>query len=602
MADEDAAADCCKDCDPCCKDGSMFSVLAAFFFFSFFVIAIVAASLIHGPQYKDDHSPRPTNFDKIYDKQFIPLSFTAMSCVGFFLVFFELVVAQLNVKTVARENAKVKTTTPIRHYTFARKTGYALYLVGTVLGIATIVFAFIRRDFFEQQPRRLRSLTFKTRPARMIAAPRAVVPPTPVATADPLVRSMGRNLAGPEVRAKDQYSVHSGESFVPEVLFNGAWFPICANGFNLNWYGATEVCKTLLNSNFVIGRPFGSEDLSTDAIPIGECKNGQTLDTCEFQGENLWGNASTVKTDLCKANSGRGVRLLCFTEEHEVCNPDQYLSLDACGRDEQDNCCATCSEERDRCETSTYLTGCGHNFKGTCKPCPPPSSGAEHFLGDFDAMTTDHDGERVKMQYMRKGLVNDICPEICKDGFTYVYQKDGIDRFDDATPNVDADVGGIMCKPSSVEEEGIRAIMFIAIVFYVFALRFLWKDLERLKKLYASASSKQVLPRAQNKRITEKVQNKSNTDSTKNVPVGAPILTLSEKLKQLEEARGANLLSENEFEDTKRKLLSVFVIGPSVDTPEYAPPANSLVGSGANPTAMQNLIIERARQVGDSGV
>ena len=31
-------------------------------------------------------------------------------------------------------------------------------------------------------------------------------------------------------------------------------------------------------------------------------------------------------------------------------------------------------------------------------------------------------------------------------------------------------------------------------------------------------------------------------------------------------------------------------------------PTPSMIGSGANPTAMQNLIIERARQVGDSGV
>ena len=40
------------------------------------------------------------------------------------------------------------------------------------------------------------------------------------------------NANGTQVRGCDFYVVKPGVQFVPEVLFNGSWYPICPDGFN----------------------------------------------------------------------------------------------------------------------------------------------------------------------------------------------------------------------------------------------------------------------------------------------------------------------------------------------------------------------------------
>ena len=98
-----------------------------------------------------------------------------------------------------------------------------------------------------------------------------------------------------------------GEAFVPEVLYEGRYYPICGNWFWDTDDGATTVCKAL---GFFSGKKKKtSEKYQVDAMPVGTCKSGEPLDKCTLGG-NAWGNFN-YNSGWCKKGNPIGVQVVC---------------------------------------------------------------------------------------------------------------------------------------------------------------------------------------------------------------------------------------------------------------------------------------------------
>ena len=160
----------------------------------------------------------------------------------------------------------------------------------------------------------------------------------------PLVATSGRKLTagngignanGTQVRGRGFYAVKPGVQFVPEVLFNGSWYPICPDGFTNNWYGATKICQNL---GFAIGVPSKEWKEGKDVpMPVGKCGDGQDLDKCEFNGIRRWGE---LNSSLC--STAEVVQMTCFSELHSgICEDGSYLS----DCEESEKCCIACPDE-----------------------------------------------------------------------------------------------------------------------------------------------------------------------------------------------------------------------------------------------------------------
>ena len=107
--------------------------------------------------------------------------------------------------------------------------------------------------------------------------------------------------------------VPAGKPFYPEVLFQGSYYPVCADGFSDNDFGASEACLAL-------GLPFNGTVVATDvvfesrnAMPIGACMAGESLNSCSG-GENAWGDFD-FNNGACTAGKAVGVQLICNTGE-----------------------------------------------------------------------------------------------------------------------------------------------------------------------------------------------------------------------------------------------------------------------------------------------
>ena len=109
------------------------------------------------------------------------------------------------------------------------------------------------------------------------------------------------------VRAANGATVQDGKSFVPEVLYQGNYYPICGHYFWDNNNGATIVCKML---GFDSGKHKKVGDaFNVDAMPVGNCKPGEELTKCTAGG-NAWGNFD-YKNGYCKKGSSVSVEVIC---------------------------------------------------------------------------------------------------------------------------------------------------------------------------------------------------------------------------------------------------------------------------------------------------
>ena len=113
--------------------------------------------------------------------------------------------------------------------------------------------------------------------------------------------------ANGEVRAAGGKSVTPGVAFVPEVMYNGQWSPICGHYFWDNNNGAAAVCKILGFSGGMLELTHTA--YSSDAMPVGNCNAGEALTSCTHGG-NDWGNFES-NHGYCKTGQQVGLTVTC---------------------------------------------------------------------------------------------------------------------------------------------------------------------------------------------------------------------------------------------------------------------------------------------------
>ena len=111
-------------------------------------------------------------------------------------------------------------------------------------------------------------------------------------------------------------TVKAGKAFLPEVEFQGTWYPICQSYFTGNEIGAKAVCKALgfaggsLKKRAHDGKIASGYEFNINAMPVGKCENGYTLDQCEFRRSRKWGEVDCGSCH-CQAGKSVGVKVIC---------------------------------------------------------------------------------------------------------------------------------------------------------------------------------------------------------------------------------------------------------------------------------------------------
>ena len=120
------------------------------------------------------------------------------------------------------------------------------------------------------------------------------------------------------VRAQGDTQPVAGQAFVPEVLYEGNYYPICGHFFWDNDEGAKTVCNALGFASGTVQRI--QTTYTVDAMWVGKCNAGEPLDKCTA-GANAWGNFNYVFNDLvCTKGSPVGLTVTCtgeYTVHHD---------------------------------------------------------------------------------------------------------------------------------------------------------------------------------------------------------------------------------------------------------------------------------------------
>ena len=101
--------------------------------------------------------------------------------------------------------------------------------------------------------------------------------------------------------------MQEGKAFVPEVLFEGKYHPICGHWFWNNHKGATAFCNLLRFKNGKMTKTHAKYNV--DAMPVGQCKTGEVLTKCTAGG-NAWGNFAD-SNGWCQKGENIGVTVTC---------------------------------------------------------------------------------------------------------------------------------------------------------------------------------------------------------------------------------------------------------------------------------------------------
>jgi len=110
-----------------------------------------------------------------------------------------------------------------------------------------------------------------------------------------------------DVQAAGGEAVTAGVAFVPEVMYNGQWSPICGHYFWNNNNGAATVCGALGFSGGTHQQT--RRAYSTDSMPVGSCNAGEALTSCT-DGGNAWGNLE-YQNGWCKAGTSVSITVTC---------------------------------------------------------------------------------------------------------------------------------------------------------------------------------------------------------------------------------------------------------------------------------------------------
>jgi hypothetical protein len=104
-------------------------------------------------------------------------------------------------------------------------------------------------------------------------------------------------------------TIRSGEAFVPEVFFEGVYYPVCGHYFWDSNNGANAICQA---AGFPSGQMQTSGRtgirFSKPAITVGDCRPGESWDGCTAGGNGLKLNGNDPK---CAAGEDIGVEIVC---------------------------------------------------------------------------------------------------------------------------------------------------------------------------------------------------------------------------------------------------------------------------------------------------
>ena len=345
------------------------------------------------------------------------------------------------------------------------------------------------------------------------------------------------NANGTQVRGRGFYAVKPGVQFVPEVLFNGSWYPICPDGFTDNWYGATKICENLGLAIGVSSKEWKEGD--NLLMPVGKCEDGQDLDKCEFNGIRRWGE---INSGLC-STSNEFVKMVCFSELDSACKGKDYSYLSDCEENgETLKCC--CPDEFTCGENMIYRKDhCGSQNvpQKACRPCPL-SRNAEYAKPGEENSKHKEDGDAIN-----------TCGQRCKSGFNFFMKEEY------------PVIGGydVICVADNiVPDEGIiSSIIIVAGLATTAGFLLIRNSLAHEKKWMLSQikdDKKKVSPTQSPppEKVREASSEGDNLSKSENKPSSDSGLIT--KLKELKIAKDAGLLSETEFESAKQQLLSSF--------------------------------------------
>merc|ERR1711981_1033000 len=135
----------------------------------------------------------------------------------------------------------------------------------------------------------------------------------PTTTTTTTTTTTAPTIAVGDVRAKNGERVQAGKAFIPEVYYDGKYSPICGHYFWDDNQGAENVCKRL--GFFGGGKVKRTNDVyDADAMPVGRCKEGESLDKCSAGG-NAFGDLSKTYGrfggDSCRKGQRIGVNVVC---------------------------------------------------------------------------------------------------------------------------------------------------------------------------------------------------------------------------------------------------------------------------------------------------
>ena len=165
------------------------------------------------------------------------------------------------------------------------------------------------------------------------------------------------------MRAQGGKKAEKGKAFVPEVLYQGKYYPICGHYFWDNDTGATLVCKAL---GFKVGKYTSTRvAYHVDAMPVGDCKAGEKDLTKCTGGGNAWGKFED-RNGWCKKGQQIGVTVTCDTG---ACSRVRWLFgnwllgfVEDCVKDEQVNGkvdgCVVAATYRCRCDCDVHALCC----------------------------------------------------------------------------------------------------------------------------------------------------------------------------------------------------------------------------------------------------
>jgi hypothetical protein len=107
----------------------------------------------------------------------------------------------------------------------------------------------------------------------------------------------------------DRANVQPDTPFVPEVYFDGNFYPVCGLGFADDNEGAAAICRAFRFGHGGFVKKTNAIFIK-DAMPVGKCNAGESLDSCTG-GENAHGDLDG-QNGQCKAGNPVGVEVTCY--------------------------------------------------------------------------------------------------------------------------------------------------------------------------------------------------------------------------------------------------------------------------------------------------